>query len=241
MSGSGSGPAFGTAYHPQPDPAFGNGRASRGRSGQLPPLPRRRRPAMIALSAALVGAGILASAALYQRADHQVPVVVVTASVPAGQTITASDVGTANVAAGPGVQLIPARQLQQVIGQVAGTALHPGMLLAASELTSLLPPGPGQQMVPVPVKPSILPASGLNPGDHVLVVATPGDQGQPGQSSLPPVFTSPIAGVVAAVNPVPDAGGDDVVDLLVGYPAGAQIAKQASTGQIYLVVTKRNP
>src|SRR5579875_1878775 len=33
-------------------------------------LPRRRRPAVIALGAALVGAGVLASAALYQRASR---------------------------------------------------------------------------------------------------------------------------------------------------------------------------
>jgi hypothetical protein len=241
MSGSGTGPVFGTAYHPQPDPAFGNGRPGHGRPGQLPALPRRRRPAMIALSAALVGAGILASAALYQRADHQVPVVMVTAGVPSGGVITAGDVGTATVAAGPGVQLIPARQLQQVIGQVAGTALHPGMLLVASELTTRLPPGPGQQMVPVPVKPAILPASGLAAGDHVLVVATPGDQGQPGQTNFPPVFTTPIAGVVAAIDPATDSDGYDVVDLLVADSAGPLIAKQASTGQIYLVVTKRSP
>jgi hypothetical protein len=240
MSGSGPGPAFGTAYHPQVDPAFGNGSARSGGTGQLAPLPRRRRPAMIALSAALVGAGILASVALYQRTDHQVPVVMVTASVPAGTVITASDVGTASVAAGPGVPLIPARQLQQVIGQVAGTALHPGMLLVASELTSLLPPGPGQELVPVPVRPSILPADGLAPGDHIEIVATPGNQGQPGQN-FPPVFTTPIAGIVAGVNSATNSDGYDVVDLLVPSSAGAQIAKQASTGQIYLIITKRSP
>ena len=57
---------------------------------------------MIALAAALIGAGILASAALYNREDHQVPVLMVTAAVPAGSVITSADVGTTTVAAGPG-------------------------------------------------------------------------------------------------------------------------------------------
>ena len=55
---------------------------------------------MIALAVALVGAGILASAALYKRADHQVPVIMVIAPVPAGSVITSADLGTTTIAAG---------------------------------------------------------------------------------------------------------------------------------------------
>jgi len=132
---------------------------------------------MIALAAALVGVGILGSAELYHRADHQVPVLLVTAQVPAGSVITANDIGTTTVAAGPGVQDIPARQLSQVIGLVAATSLQKGTLLAPSELTSKLAPAPGQDLVPVAVKPSALPASGLAPGDQVLAIATPASSG----------------------------------------------------------------
>ena len=102
MSGSEPGLDFGTVFHPEPEPTR-NGPPTTAAPGQLRGLPRRRRPAMIALAAALVGAGILASAALYHRADHQVPVLLVTAPVPAGSVITAKDVGTTTVAAGAGV------------------------------------------------------------------------------------------------------------------------------------------
>ena len=204
--------------------------------GQLRGLPRKRRPAMIALAAALIGAGILASAALYNREDHQVPVLMVTAAVPVGSVITSADVGTTTVAAGPGLQTIPARQLSQVVGLVAATSLRPGTLLAPSELTSKLPPGPGQDLVPVAVKPSGLPASGLAPGDQVLVVATPaGSSG----SAAAPVITSPVAAVVEAVNTVPDQDGYDVVDLLVTSSNGPAVAEQAATGQVAIVVTSR--
>lgn len=237
MSGIDPGPGLGTAFHPELGPA-GNGAAPR--PGALRGLPRRRRPGMIALAAALIGAGILASAALYQRADHQVPVLIVTATVPACSAITSADVGTTTIVAGPGLADIPARQLSQVTGLVAAVTLRPGTLLAADEVTASLPPARGQVMVSLPLKPQSVPASGLQPGDHVLVTSTPGYQGQGGASgATPPVITQPVPGVVEAVNTVPDQNGFDVVDLLVASGSGVPLAQQDSTGQIELVVTSR--
>ena len=192
---------------------------------------------MIALAAALIGVGILASAALYHRADHQVPVLLVTATVPAGSVITASDLGITTVVAGPGVQDIPARQMSQVIGLIAATSLQRGTLLAPSELTSKLTPGPGQELVPVALKPSALPASGLAPGDQVLAIATPASSGS--GSGAAAVLTQPVPAVVEAVQTVTDQSGQAVVDLLVPASLGPAVAQQAATGQIALVVTHR--
>jgi SAF domain len=239
MSGSDPGLDFGTVFHPEPEPARNSpvrATAQGQPQGQLRGLPRRRRPAMIALAAALIGAGILASAALYNRENHQVSVVMVTAPVPVGQVITSADVGTTSIAAGPGLQTIPSRQMSQVVGLVAATSLRPGTLLAPSEVTSKLAPGPGQDLVPVAIKPSGLPASGLTPGDQVLVVATPAASGGAGAA---PVLAQPVPAVVEAVNAVTDQNGFDVVDLLVTSGSGPAVAEQAATGQIALVVTHR--
>jgi hypothetical protein len=236
VSGSEHGLGFGTVFHPEQEPPR-NGPPPAAAPSQLRGLPRKRRPGMIALAAALIGAGILASAALYHREDHQVPVLMVTASVPVGSVITSSDISTTTVAAGPGLQTIPARQLSQVVGLVAATSLRPGTLLAPSELTSKLPPGPGQVLVPVAIKPSGLPASGLVPGDQVLVVPTPAAGGSSGGAA--PVLTGPVAAVVDAVNGFTDQDGFDVVDLLVTTANGPLVAEQAATGQIALVVTSR--
>ncbi len=119
---------------------------------------------MIALAVALIGAGVLGGAALFRHVNHQYPVLVVTAAVPAGAVLTAADIGTTTVAAGPGLQVIPARQERQVVGLVAATSLRPGTLLASSDLTTSLPPRAGQVLVPLPLKPSELPASGLAAG-----------------------------------------------------------------------------
>lgn len=232
---SNNGPAAGTAFHPQADPVF-NGASRPGNTGQLARLPRQRRPAMLALSIVLVGVGILASTYIYAATDRQETVLVVTADVPSGAVITQGAVGTARVSAGPGVQVIPASQLQQVVGEVAGSALHPGMLLTASELATSLPPSAGQDLVPVPVKPSLLPASGLAAGDRVLVVATPGA----GSGGAPAVLIVPVAGVVEAVSSGPDSDGFDVVDLLVASANAIAVTKQVSTGQFALIITRRS-
>ncbi len=196
---------------------------------------------MIALAVALIGAGILASTAVYAATNHRVQVLVATADVPAGALITASDVGTASISAGSGVQVIPASQLRQVVGQVVGSALHPGMLLTVSELASQRPPGPGQVLVPLPMKPSVIPASGLSPGDHVLIVATPGAQGQAGSSTATPVLAAPVAGTVEAVTASANTDGYQVADVLVAAGKGAAVAQQASTGQFALIVIRRGP
>jgi hypothetical protein len=231
---------IGTAYFPDADVPPTNGHVSPPSPvGQLRGLPRRRRPAMIALAVAMAGAGVLVSAAVYQRTDHLVPVVMVTAAVPAGAVIGPADVATTDVTVASGVHVIPGAQLGQVAGQVAAVTLSPGTLLAPADLAAAQAPRAGQDLIAVPVKPESLPASGLQPGDRVLIVATPGDQGQSGNSSQPPSLQSPVPGVVEAVNAVTDQDGFDVVDVLVQASSGTPVADQASTGQFALIVTKR--
>jgi hypothetical protein len=226
---------FGTVFHPEPDPLPpGNGGPIR--PGQLRPLPRRRRPGMIALAVALIGVGILGGAALFQRVNHQVPVLLVITAVPAGTTVTAADLTTTSVVLGAGVRAIPAGQEHQVTGLVAATDLRPGTLLAASELTTALPPSRGQQLVPVALKPSQLPASGLAPGDQVMVISAP-----QGSSNVAATPGPSIAGVVEAVSARPDQDGNDVVDLLVNAASGTSLAREAAAGGIALVVTSRSP
>jgi hypothetical protein len=239
---SSSPPVVGTAFFPEPDTAA-NGAGPASPAGPVPGrlrgLPRRRRPAMLALAAAMVGAGVLVSAAVYQQADHQVSVVTVTQAVPAGAAISPGDLGIARVTVGGGIRVIPASQLGQVAGEIAAVALRPRTLLAPSQLTSAQPPAPGQDLVPASLKPSELPASGLFPGDHVLIIATPGDEGQAGAADGPQSLTAPVPGLVEAVSDLPDATGLDVVDLLVSDRNGQAVADQVSTGQFALIVTKR--
>ncbi len=194
---------------------------------------------MIALAVAMAGAGVVVSSAVYQHADHQMAVVMVTRPVPAGTALTPADLATTSVTVSPGIRVIPAAQIEQVSGEIAAVALRPSTLLAPSELTTAQPPAPGQELVSAAAKPYALPASGLVPGDHVLVIATPGNQGQAGSPGGSTSLSAPVPAVVEAVDGIPDEDGFDIVDLLVSDASAVAVAGQVSTGQFALIVTRR--
>jgi hypothetical protein len=235
---------LGAAYFPETDVvSSGAGRSSHGghrqEVGRLRSLPRRRRPAMVALAIAMAGAGVVVSAAVYQRSNHRVPVVMVNEPVAAGAVITSADLSTTNVVVGPRIRVVPASQMGRINGEIAAVALRPLTLLAPSDLTSSQAPQPGLDLIAVAVKPYALPASGITPGDRVLVAATAGQQGQAGSDPGAPILAAPVPAVIEAVTDVPDQDGYDVVDLLVSDANAAAVASQVSTGQFALIVTAR--
>jgi hypothetical protein len=237
---NGNRPPVGTALFPQLDTRPGGPGGPAAPPARLSALPRRRRPMMIALAVAMACAGVVVSAAVYQRSNHQASVVTVTRPVAAGSVVTAGDLGTTRITTGSGVSVIPASQLGQVAGQIAAVALRPATLLAPADLTTSRPPGAGQQLVAVPVRPASLPVTGLAPGDHVLVVATPGAQGQAGAQGATAALPAPVAAVVEAAATTPDSQGYTVVDLLVASNRAVSVADQVSTGQFALIVTRRS-
>jgi SAF domain len=210
--------------------------------GQLPPLPRQRRRRMFVLGVLLVIAGAMAAGYLFTGLSDRAAVVVLARDVPVGAHISATDVATTRVATDAGVAVIPGRQLTQVVGRYAAVDLRKGTLLAASQLTGMLSPRAGQHVVPVAVKLGQLPARGLQPGDQVLVVATPGQQGQDqattGNGSAP--LIQDTAATVDQVSS-PDADGNVRVDLVVDARVGPAIARQSSTGRLAFILTRRGP
>jgi len=210
--------------------------------GPLPALPRQRRRRMLVLGLLLVLAGALVAGYLYTGMSGRTAVVMVARDVPVGTQLSAADVTTARVSVDTSVAVIPGRQLQQVLGRYAAVGLRKGTLLAASQLAGVMSPRPGQQVVPVAVKLDQLPARGLTPGDQVLVIATPGQQGQDqgtsGNEAGPLTQNTP-----ATVDQVssPDTDGDVRVDLVVDAQVGPAVVQQASMGRIGFVITSRAP
>lgn len=211
-----------------------------GGQGPLPPLPRQRRRRMLVLGLLLVVAGALTAGYLFTGLRDRTPVLMVSRDVPIGTQLTAADLATTQVATDTGVAVIPSRQLHQVIGRFASVDLRKGTLLAPSQLTSAVSPRAGQQVVPVSLKLDQLPARGLNPGDLVLVVATPGQesQDQPAKGTASPAPGEDTPAIVDQVS-APDADGVVRVDLLVDARVGPTLAMQASTGRLALVLTAR--
>jgi SAF domain len=203
------------------------------------PLARQRRRSMLWLGVALAALGALTVAWLFTATGHRVPVLAVSRDVPAGAVITQSDLSVATVS-GSGMTTIPARQESQVTGRTAAVGLQSGALLVPSDLTSASVPGPGEQLVPVPLKSDDVPASGLAPGDQVLVIATPGSGGEAGAGqSGAPALTGSVPATVYQVSGASQSG-NVTVDLIVSAQNGGPVARQASTGQIAIIVTPRN-
>jgi hypothetical protein len=183
----------------------------------------------------LAGAGALAGAWAFTAAVHRTDVLAVTRDIPAGTRITAADLAPVPVSAS-GITVIPARQETQVTGEVAAVPLRAGSLLVPADLTTTTVPGPGQQLVPVALKSSQLPASGLVPGEQVLVIATPGAAGQAASGSGQAPLAQDVPATVYRVS-APGDSGTVVADLLVAAGQGTAVAQQDSTGQIALILT----
>jgi hypothetical protein len=213
-----------------------DGKASQARV-PLAPVPRQRRRSMLALGVVLAGLGALAGAWVFASFSQRVEVLALTRNVAMGTQLTQSDLAPVAISAGSGVKTIPTRQAAQVTGLVAAVGLRAGALLVPADLTSALVPGTGQQLVPVALKSEQLPASGLAPGDPVLVVPTPGAAGQQASGQATVLAQAVPATVYRVAGP--DENGNVVVDLLVAAAQGPSVARQASTGQIALIVTPR--
>src|SRR5664279_3212679 len=195
------------------------------------PLPtRQRRTGYAALGAVLVIGLGAAFGYLYSTAGGQVPVVVVTATVPAGQVITRSDLSTVDVAGD--VTAIAGANLESVVGQRAAVGLLPEMVLQRSMVTDVDPTPAGVVQVGVAVKGGQLPADGLVPGDTVQVLRLPAASGG-GAAAVPDVVVD-RATVFAAV-PDPVQAGATLLTLLVPAGQAAAVAGASGAGAAALV------
>jgi hypothetical protein len=205
----------------------------------LPPQPCRRRRGLLALGVLVVAGGGLLASHVVAQLDDRVPVVVIVRDVPTGQRITKQDVATAMVRAEETVATVPAHELDQVVDMTAAVDLKSGMLVQSKTITDEMRPTAGEQLVPVALKPSRLPARGLQPGDTVLVVLLTDDQSGPTATTR----SSTSTGIAATVDRVTDAADTDglvVVDLIVGSSQGSQLATHAAQDQVALVLTPRS-
>jgi hypothetical protein len=128
-------------------------------------------------------AGAWVAAALVMSAGSRSDVLVVSDDVARFQQLERSDLRVLRVAADPGVDTIPAEELDSIVGQVAATDLPAGVLLTADQLVPagerLL--GAGEAIVGARLAPGDAPLGDLRRGAALLVVVRPpvGQTGEP--------------------------------------------------------------
>ncbi|WP_051055461.1 MULTISPECIES: SAF domain-containing protein [Kitasatospora] len=198
---------------------------------------RRRRPAVLAMAVALIAAGGLGGAVLYNSSGQRIAVVALARDVPMGQVISSDDLVVAHIAGDPALRPLDARDLQGTIGLRATTDLKRGALLVKSDLTSDPATQAGQQIVGVYAKRSQLPATKLQPGLQILIVNAPaGDGGSAGATTRSP---DTLTAVVAAVGR-PDTDGSTVIDVAVGPSDGPKLALWVAGGKFQVILAPRS-
>ncbi|MEU8919851.1 SAF domain-containing protein [Kitasatospora sp. NPDC048545] len=209
------------------------GGPGKGRGRAVPHAPgrtmraRRRRPAVLAMAVALIAAGGLGGAVLYNSTGQRVAVLALARDVPWGQVITEDDLVVARIAGDPALHPVSAQDRTKAIGMRAATDLKRGAMLTSGDLAQGLTVQPGQIVVGVSAKRSQLPASRLQPGVQLVVVSTP-DNGR--ADSLP--------ATVITVGRV-DTDGSQVIDVAVGTADGPRLAQWVASGRIQVLLAPR--
>lgn len=196
------------------------------------PAPTRKAsPRYVWLAVAFVMVFAVLGGYLFEKAGSKVAVVVVTAPVSAGHTISRTDVSTESVAGVTGGW--PAAGINDVVGKTASVGLVPGqvMLPAMFGSSNALPPGKAQ--VGMLIKGGGLPADGLVPGDTVEIVQLPPASPVAGQPTTPQVLVAAAQVFSARAD---SAGSDSTLVTAVVPSANAPaVAAAAGAGLVALV------
>jgi hypothetical protein len=134
--------------------------------------PATRSRTRIALGVILVLAAVAAVLLVFDGVDRRAAVLQVVRDIPAGTQVSAADVRVVEVGGDPTLALVPAGELDLVVGSYTKVRIVSGGLLAHPMLQSGPLVAPGSSVVAVSVAPGELPA-GLRERSQVLVVMPP--------------------------------------------------------------------
>ena len=226
-----------------------------------PPTGGRDRRALVAVaSLVVICASVAAFASLYSSAGNKTAAVVVDQALVQGQAVTAAQLGRADISVSSGVAYIPLAEASTIVGKRAAAAVPAGSLLTPGDLTSAPALPVGSAVVGLALKEGQFPASGLAPGEQVMIVqtATPGSPlsapvtGSPtsviGSGSGSTVLSGSGTGVLeaqatvfAVSAPSTNANGGFSVLVSVEVPSdiAPDVATASSAGQVSLVLLAR--
>lgn len=200
---------------------------------RLPPPPRERRPALAALAVLLIVGGAAVAGLLAIRADSRVPVLMAGTDIAAGSQITADSLTETRVAA-EGTRLIPASQLDQLVGQYATVAISEGQLIDTAMVagSGLLEP-PDSVAVGATLAPGRTPAGALRQGDVVDLVRV-----RDGEGTVL-VSEARVGRVVSGGGSDPVGGAGVTLTLFVNRSDAPTVSAVAAAGELSVVLIER--
>jgi hypothetical protein len=178
----------------------------------------------------LIALGGLAAYWFATTVDHTQSVLALARPVKAGQPITAADLTTMSISAGPASDAIPATDAGSVIGKYATVPLQPGQILLPTTIAAVLDVPAGQALVGVAVTPAQAPSQQLQRGDRITIVGTPNAADDP-----PDTAPTGIDAIVISTQTIADTD-KTVINVVVPNQQAALLAARAATGRIAIVV-----
>ncbi|MFG2964521.1 hypothetical protein ACGFZS_14700 [Streptomyces sp. NPDC048288] len=216
---------------------------------RLPTAPRERKPALAALAVLLILLGALGATTLVLQAGDRIEVVKITAEIPAGSSVTGSNVTSVMVADDSSIHYVRWSQLES-LKKLKAVSTIPAGVVAVGEMfgsESKLPAG--KSTVGLALKEGQYP-TGIEIGDTVAAyrVTSSGGGSSSGGSSSSSSGTDALIVGDAKVSSVPEKkSGSDftastnyAVTLTVDSDKAADLADAASNGEVALVLVPGN-
>lgn len=223
-----------TPAQPQPQ----NQRAGQSNQPARVPAPAattvrlRRNPKWIALGIVALCLGALGSFVLYNQLADARDVVAVRTSVSRGAQITATDLTVIRVGVTPGVNTVPAAQLDGLVGEHAVVDLTAGTMLAPGMIASVVVPETGHSLVGVKLDVGRAPSGYLRSGSPIRLIAIP----PPGAAATYKDAYSNLSIDATVVDASRTADGQSVLlDVDVVGNQAAQAATLAATSRLVAV------
>ncbi|MGI5188957.1 SAF domain-containing protein [Promicromonospora sp. CA-289599] len=223
-----------TTTTPAPDAARveRSGRPGGGATGpdQIAPPPKmRRRPAMIALSVALICVGGLASGWAWQSTSTAQEVLTVRETVLRGAVIEEDNLVIVRIGVDPAIQTVKASEMATLVGQRAALDIAAKSVVTPDQVTDAVVPPKGFSVVGLSLTAAMLPTEQLAAGDKVRVVTTGGED----NAAAPP----PAAYGATVVRSSPDEiTGNTLVNVQVATDVAPGVARRAAAGEVALVL-----
>lgn len=209
---------------------------------RLPTPPRERKPALAALAVLLILVGALGATMLVLQAGDRVEVVKVTEEIPAGGTVTDSNVTSVLVADNAAINYIKWDQLATLKTLKAKSTIYKDTVVMGQMFGSDAGAADGKTLVGLSLKAGQFP-SGIKVGDTVAAYHVTDGGSSSNSSASASGDDNSVLVDKAIVTAVPAANDDDIVGsantaytLAVDSDAAPALAQAAANGQVALVL-----
>jgi hypothetical protein len=198
---------------------------------QPPRLPGRRNPKWIALGIVALCLGGLLSYVIYARVATETAVVAAAHTVYRGETIERNDLATVTLRGDSLPHVIPATQLNDLVGKRAVFDLVEGSVISSTSVADSAVPAEGRAIIGLKLAPGRAPSNLLLPASRVRLIAIPAAA----DSSIADKLSGSIfAGTVIDQSQAAD-GTSILVNVDVDAAAAPTIATLAAQDRVAIV------